>query len=177
MLFCVKSFDTETAAAAMAPHVASDAVVLSLQNGVDNPEPHRPARPQSGDPGGWSMSAPTSRAPGTVCGTGGGNIVIGQLKAFREDAPDGELLAGIAALFGGGGPQGGDLEEIEAELWIKLLMNSTYNAISALGRSAYGRMVAMPEVNVVMREAARRGGSRSPGPRASACSTTSSRPR
>ena len=33
-------------------------------------------------------------------------------------------------------------------------MNCMYNAVSALGRSAYGRMVAMPEVNAVMRAAA-----------------------
>ena len=38
ILFCVKSVDTETAAAAMAPHLAREAVILSLQNGVDNPE-------------------------------------------------------------------------------------------------------------------------------------------
>jgi 2-dehydropantoate 2-reductase len=38
VLFCVKSSDTDGAAAAMAPHLAPGAVVLSLQNGVDNVE-------------------------------------------------------------------------------------------------------------------------------------------
>jgi len=153
VLFCVKSFDTETAAAAMAPHVASDAVILSFQNGVDNPE--RIARHVRNQviPVLVYVGA-NIPAPGTVRHTGGGNIVIGQLKAFRESAPDGELLAGIAALFAEVGLKVAISEDIEAELWIKLLMNSTYNAISALGRSAYGRMVAMPEVNVIMREAA-----------------------
>ena len=36
VLFCVKSTDTETAGAAIAPHLAPNALVLSLQNGVDN---------------------------------------------------------------------------------------------------------------------------------------------
>src|SRR5579862_8591071 len=36
VLFCVKSDDTESAAAAIKPHLAPDAVVLSLQNGVEN---------------------------------------------------------------------------------------------------------------------------------------------
>ena len=36
VLFCVKSTDTEAAARAIAPHLSPDAVVLSLQNGVDN---------------------------------------------------------------------------------------------------------------------------------------------
>src|SRR5262249_59215986 len=38
VLFSVKSADTETAASAIAPHLAPGAVVLSLQNGVDNVE-------------------------------------------------------------------------------------------------------------------------------------------
>src|ERR1700741_2069158 len=33
VLFCVKSTDTESAATAIRPHLKSDAVVLSLQNG------------------------------------------------------------------------------------------------------------------------------------------------
>src|SRR4029079_1018991 len=38
ILFCVKSIDTEDAARVIAPHLRRDAVVLSLQNGVDNVE-------------------------------------------------------------------------------------------------------------------------------------------
>src|SRR5215471_10590336 len=38
VLFSVKSPDTEAAARAIAPHLAPDAVVISLQNGVDNVE-------------------------------------------------------------------------------------------------------------------------------------------
>src|SRR5467141_4385573 len=36
VLFCVKSTDTESGAAAIKPHLAPDALVLSLQNGVEN---------------------------------------------------------------------------------------------------------------------------------------------
>src|SRR5260370_26244195 len=38
VLFSVKSPDTETAARAIAPHLAPGAIVVSLQNGVDNVE-------------------------------------------------------------------------------------------------------------------------------------------
>ena len=50
ILFCVKSLDTEDAAAKMAPHLAPDAVILSLQNGVDNRGAHPLAREEPGDP-------------------------------------------------------------------------------------------------------------------------------
>ncbi|MDQ2736370.1 MAG: 2-dehydropantoate 2-reductase, partial [Pseudomonadota bacterium] len=36
ILFCVKSTDTDSAAAAMTPHLDAGALVLSLQNGVEN---------------------------------------------------------------------------------------------------------------------------------------------
>ena len=36
VLLCVKSNDTEAAATGIAPHLAPDTLVLSLQNGVDN---------------------------------------------------------------------------------------------------------------------------------------------
>jgi 2-dehydropantoate 2-reductase len=36
VLFCVKSTDSETAAQDIASHLASHAVVISLQNGVEN---------------------------------------------------------------------------------------------------------------------------------------------
>lgn len=38
VLVCVKSGDTEAAAAALRPHLGPDTAVLSLQNGVDNAE-------------------------------------------------------------------------------------------------------------------------------------------
>jgi ketopantoate reductase len=38
VLFCVKSFDTESAGRALAPVLGPDTGVLSIQNGVDNEE-------------------------------------------------------------------------------------------------------------------------------------------
>src|SRR6478736_2219401 len=36
VLLCVKTIDTETAAAAIAPHLGNDVLLVSFQNGVDN---------------------------------------------------------------------------------------------------------------------------------------------
>src|SRR5688500_18900868 len=43
VLFCVKTLDTEEAALAVAPQLAPGALVISLQNGVDNVERMRTA--------------------------------------------------------------------------------------------------------------------------------------
>jgi 2-dehydropantoate 2-reductase len=38
VLFCVKSYDTEAAAASLGPLLGADTAVVSLQNGIDNEE-------------------------------------------------------------------------------------------------------------------------------------------
>ena len=45
ILFCVKSTDTEQAAAQIAPFLDADAIVVNLQNGVDNTERIHVERP------------------------------------------------------------------------------------------------------------------------------------
>src|SRR5260370_6879513 len=50
VLFCVKSTDTESGAAAIKPHLALDAVVLSLQNAVANPARLPPLLPHASTP-------------------------------------------------------------------------------------------------------------------------------
>src|SRR6202790_5713640 len=47
VLFCVKSTDTESGAAAIKPHLAPDALVMSLQNGVENADRLRALLPQN----------------------------------------------------------------------------------------------------------------------------------
>ena len=48
VLFCVKSTDTESAGAQIAPHLDADALVLGLQNGVDNADRLRTVLPCAG---------------------------------------------------------------------------------------------------------------------------------
>jgi 2-dehydropantoate 2-reductase len=153
VLFCVKSNDTDDAARAMAPHLAADAVVLSLQNGVDNVERIRAQVPNVVLPGLVYVAAQMA-GPGSVHHTGGGNLTIGQMKAFaRNDGSDRRQLDEIAALFAGAGIKVTISETVEVDLWTKLVMNSAYNAISALTGSQYGRMVAIPEIRTVMADA------------------------
>jgi 2-dehydropantoate 2-reductase len=43
-------------------------------------------------------------------------------------------------------------QNIQADLWTKLIMNCAYNAISALGRARYGRIVDNPHSCDLMRQ-------------------------
>jgi 2-dehydropantoate 2-reductase len=150
VLFCVKSLDTEDAAARMAPYVAPAAVILSLQNAVDNAERICLHVSNQVIPVLVYVGA-NIPAPGHVKHTGGANLIIGQLAEFRRGR-NGRGLDEIAALFTRAGLMVKISSNIEADLWTKLVMNCAYNAICALCGAPYGRMVASPEIVDVMRE-------------------------
>jgi 2-dehydropantoate 2-reductase len=146
VLLCVKSFDTEEAAKLMKPHLAPDAVVLSLQNGVDNPERIRrhvanPVIPM------LIYIGASSPEPGHVRHTGGSKLVTGAMRPADRAA-----VEGIATLLTRAGLSVTISEDIEAELWVKLVLNCAYNAVSALSGSNYGLMVATPEVRRIMQD-------------------------
>ncbi|HLH87212.1 MAG TPA: ketopantoate reductase family protein [Xanthobacteraceae bacterium] len=163
VLLCVKSTDTVAAAGAMAPHLAADAFVLSLQNGVDNVERIRARMGVSAGAHvgnrvlpGLVYAGAEMAGPGHVRHTGDGDLVIGQLKAYaRQDGSDRTLLAAIASLFTGAGVAVRISDAIEVDLWTKLTMNCAYNAISALGGARYGEMMTLPEIRATMQAATR----------------------
>jgi 2-dehydropantoate 2-reductase len=77
--------------------------------------------------------------PGRVKHSGRGDLVVGGGHA------------GLAQVFERAGVPCALSQNIQVELWKKMLMNCAYNAISALGRARYGRMVGHPEVREIMR--------------------------
>jgi 2-dehydropantoate 2-reductase len=153
VLFCVKSVDTDVAARAMAPHLAPDAVVLSLQNGVDNVERIRAHLGNRVLPGLVYVAAEMA-GPGHVRHTGGGNLTIGEPDVLRRsNMSDRRQLEDIAALLADAGIKVTISDAVEVDLWTKLVMNCAYNAISALTGSQYARMVALPDIRAVMTDA------------------------
>lgn len=133
VLFCVKATDTEKAAKLMAPQ---GAVVVSLQNGLDNVERIRAATGIEALPAVVYVAAEMP-APGHLKHNGRGDLVVGDAQ--------------IAALFNRAGVPCRISQNIEADLWTKLIMNCSHNAISALTRSRYGRMAQNPWVSAVTR--------------------------
>lgn len=145
VLFCVKTYDTEGAAQALAVHLRSGALVLSLQNGVDNVERIRAATRIEAIPAVVYVAVATS-APGRIRHSGRGDLIIGDLpESVRR-----QEFSTIAAIFERAAIPCRVSGNIEADLWTKMIMNCAYNAISALGRSQYGRIVQNPWTRGVM---------------------------
>ena len=147
VLMCVKTPDTENATRAIAPHLAPAAIVLSLQNGVENAAL---IRGQCASPVAAAVVyvACMMSGPGRLKHTGRGDLVIGADMA--QAGLSGERLAQLAALFERAAVPCKVSHNIEGDLWGKLLINCAYNAISALGRARYHRMVALPETRTLM---------------------------
>lgn len=135
VLFCVKTTDNAETARALAPLLAPDAIVLSMQNGVDNVEQIRAAAAIEGLSAVVYVAASVP-GPGRVKHVGRGDLVVG---------PENERTKKIAALFSRAGVGCRISENIEGELWTKLVWNCALNAVSALGRAKYGLIASSPD--------------------------------
>ena len=142
VLFAVKSPDTQTAGEQMRPHLAPGALVLCLQNGVDNAERLRTVLPGVQVAAAVVYVATEMAGPGHLRHHGRGELVI-------EPSPRSAEMA--QALIAAGVPT--DISDnVRGALWAKLILNCAYNALSAVGRIPYGELVQRPGVLDVMRD-------------------------
>lgn len=145
VLCCVKTSDTAQAASAMAPHLAPDAVVVSLQNGVDNPALLRTRLSQEVIPAAVYVATQMA-GDGHVRHHGGGRLVLGR-------SPTGTPGSGsVAALFSAAGVPVEISDNIEGVLWTKLVINCAYNALSAITALPYARLVEQAGVEQVLND-------------------------
>ena len=141
VLFCVKSQDTEAAGKALAPFLAREAAIVSLQNGVDNPERLAAVLGREVIPGVVYVAVEMA-GPGHVRHHGRSELAIG--KAAASEA--------IAAAFRDAGVPIEISDNVTGVLWAKLIVNCAYNALSAITQLPYGRLVAGAGIPAVMRD-------------------------
>jgi 2-dehydropantoate 2-reductase len=146
VLFCVKSTDTERAAAQIAPHLEAGSIVVNLQNGVDNTERIRAAVSQAVVPA-VVYVATEMVAPGHLKHHGRGDLVIG---ALDRSVPE-NILQQIKQWFERADVPVAISDNVAGELWAKLVVNCAYNAISAISQLPYGEMIKGPGVRETMR--------------------------
>ena len=141
VLFCVKSFDTETAAAALPSLLGRDTGVLSLQNGVDNEEKLAAAIGENRVMAGAAYLLASIAEPGVVEHVGGpGSIAFGELDGTRSERA--ELLlewCGRAEI-----PARLD-SNVQARLWDKLAFICAQAGMTAATRLPIGEIRKHPE--------------------------------
>jgi 2-dehydropantoate 2-reductase len=143
ILFCVKSPDTESVAKEIRPYLVEGSIILSLQNGVDNCERIKTVLSNPVYPAVVYVASGMA-GPGHVKHFGRGELVIGypearkicleQLNALQEFLNSGNVPCSISA-------------NIKHDMWLKFLVNCSYNAISGIGQIEYGQMVQSKHIN------------------------------
>ena len=142
VLFCVKSNDTESAGEQIRPHLAPGVLVLCLQNGVDNADRLRRVLPDHDVAAAVVYVATEMAGPGHVRHHGRGELVIEPSRASAAVAQ---------ALIAAGLPT--DVSDnVRGALWLKLILNCAYNAVSAIAQRPYGENVQGEGVWDVMRD-------------------------
>jgi 2-dehydropantoate 2-reductase len=145
VIFAVKMFDTETAAARLAPLVGPDTRIVTLQNGIDSVEALRRHVPGSKIVGGAIYTPAAIAAPGIISSPGGGRTVIDRLGGDP-------IVAALAAI--GERSPGLDIEltdDIDSIIWEKYLRFAAFSAATTLMRSRVGRIRANPESRAFLR--------------------------
>jgi 2-dehydropantoate 2-reductase len=139
VLFSVKSTDTESAGKAMAPYLEREVAIVTLQNGVDNAERLSTVLGLQVIPA-TVYAAVEMPGPGHVRHHGRGELVIGRSAQSEE----------IASAFRAAGIKIDVSDNVVAALWVKVILNSAYNALSAITQLPYGRLVQSPGITAVM---------------------------
>lgn len=139
VLFCVKSADTESAGQSIAPFLKPNATVLCLQNGVDNAERLQATIRQIAVPA-VVYVATEMAGPGHVKHHGRGELIVGASPASAD----------IARQFSDAAIPTTVSDNVISELWVKLITNCAYNALSAVADLPYGPLLKVEGVTGVM---------------------------
>ncbi len=143
-LVCVKSFDTAAAARGLRGALAPGGVVLSLQNGVDNPAVIARELPGAAV-GGVAVYLGCQRlAPDHVIRRPSRNPSTGRLRDLLAGGGAGAPGRALAAVADAIGVPSRVDDDPAGALWTKLVANVALNTVTALGRARVGRVLADP---------------------------------
>ncbi len=147
ILFCVKSYDTESAARQCLPIVQESTAILCLQNGVDNEE--KIAMVAGGEKvlGGVAYIGAGVSEPGVVVHTAEGRIVFGEMRGGVS-----ERVRRLEQIFRDAGVPAEVSSNIKAILWGKLCWNAAFNALNSLVGGDVRVLVERPETRTLARQ-------------------------
>lgn len=142
VLFCVKSYDTESAAASLAPLLSDSTIIISLQNGVDNEEKIARAIPRGVVFGGVSYIYATITAPGVVTHTIGPTRILFGPLVLQPDSVMKRASAALEAMTSAG-LNATLTDDIRTEIWKKYVFIAAVGGMTALTRLPLGDILAV----------------------------------
>jgi 2-dehydropantoate 2-reductase len=150
ILFCVKTLDTDSAARSIAPHLSPDAIVISLQNGVDNITRIRAASGIEALPAVVYLAAALPE-PGHVKHSGRGEWIIGEYASANPAAGAKSRPGRVAELCAAAGVPCRVSQNIEVDQWTKMVMNCAGNAVTAIAQTSFAHVARNLDTREVLR--------------------------
>jgi 2-dehydropantoate 2-reductase len=151
VVFCVKTYDNESAAEAAARGIGPDTIVCSFQNGVDNEILLARRFPEATVIAGTTPIVAWLDAPGLVVQQGARVDVT--LAAF--DVNERSAAAKLGTAFDSAGVPVTLGQDAQAALWFKLAGIASIGSITAYGRCTMGEVLKDDELRRLMGDACR----------------------
>lgn len=133
VLFTVKLYDVDAAAATLAPMIGPDTAVITLQNGVDAMEMVAKHVGDAHVAGGAAYIVAVIDTPGHIRHTTAQQLVFGERAGRTSDRLIAFEQAGIRAGF-----QAKASDDVEAALWTKFVRLATWSGMTTATRSPMG---------------------------------------
>ncbi|HEV8437812.1 MAG TPA: 2-dehydropantoate 2-reductase [Methylomirabilota bacterium] len=146
VLFCVKSFDTESAAETVRPVVGPDTGVLSIQNGVDNEDRLARILGPGHVMGGVAQVFAAIDAPGVI-----NHVFLGRILFGEMDGKETERARGFLAACRQASIPAEISPYVLRALWEKYVYLVAHAGVTALARSPAGVIREMPETRRLYR--------------------------
>ena len=152
VLFCVKSYDTESAAERLRPAVGPDTVILPVQNGIDSAERIGRVVGPERVIGGLAGVSSVVEAPGVIEHRAGPDVIqLGEL-----DGPPSARAERIADALRRAGVKAQVRPDMRVALWEKFVLICGLSGLTALTRLPLGAVLACPETRALFRRPWRR---------------------
>jgi len=146
VLFCVKSYDTETAATQLAPLIGEGTAVLSLQNGIDNETRIAAAVGAERVMGGAAYILAALESPGVVR-SGSARLVVGEL----DPGPPSERVLALVELARAGGVTAEAAADVRVAKWEKYVLLVAFSAVIAATQLPLGDIKRAPSAVAMLR--------------------------
>jgi 2-dehydropantoate 2-reductase len=151
VMFCVKLWDVEQAAAQIAPLLARGGVMIPFQNGIDSPDILMRLLGEGHVLGGVAYIAAAIRTPGVIAH-------VGSMARLRVGAFDDRLADRAKTFVQACTSAGVDAErapDIRRALWEKFVFLSALSGLTCLARQPLGIVRSDPELRATFEAAVR----------------------
>ena len=148
VVFAVKLYDSESAARASRPLIGPQTGIVTLQNGVDSVGVLSRVLGPEHVIGGVAQIAAVIAAPGVIRHTG----TLAHFQIGELDGGQSERLAALAQALEQAGVDHQVSDDIERDIWAKMVFLATFAGLTALTRLPIGPIRDDPETRALYRE-------------------------